>query len=348
MRLMDEILEHARIGRIAQHFPRSPAQRNGLHEADAELIDPGPLSSHLLALKVDAVVEEVQAGLYDDPFLIGWMTATSCLSDLAAVGAEPLGLLLSLSLPTGAEPRLGDEIARGVAAACAQAGTFVLGGDLSEGPLSTCGAAAGLVPRGEVLTRLGARPGDPLYLSGPAGLGNAFALARLSGAAAPRYRPSARLAEGRVIRRLARCCMDTSDGVLATVDTLARLNRCGAVLDVGPAEVLHPAARAAATGAGLPPWLLVAGPHGEFELCFAVAPEREEELLREAAALRWRPVRAGLLTSGQGVLLRGAGPERSLDTARLRNLAGQAGAEPRAYLLALRELAAEAGRAAPP
>lgn len=341
MLLMDQIAEHVRIARIARHFPRAPAQRNRLQESDAELLDLGAGSPHLLALKIDAVTEEVRAGLYDDPFLLGWMTATSCLSDLAAVGAEPLGLVLALTLPQDAEASLGEEVARGVAAACAQAATWVLGGDLGEGPLSACGAAAGLVPRAEVLTRLGARPGDLLYLSGPAGLGNAFALARLAGQPALGYRPRARLAEGRLLRRLARCCIDTSDGLLAAVDTLSRLNNCGAVLELDRAGALHPEARALAARAEVPAWLLAAGPHGEFELCFAVAPEREAGLLREAATAGWQPVPIGAMAPGEGLLLRAAGAERRIDAARLRNLGDGAGRDPQAYLRALRALAAQ-------
>ena len=335
---MNAIEENVLVGRLAGRLPRSPAQLNGLHEADAELIDLGPWSDRLLVLKVDAVVEEIESGLYDDPWLAGWMAVTSCLSDLAAVGADPLGVLLAVTLPAGASKQTTSRLSQGIAAACAQAGTYLLGGDTSTGArLSICGAAAGLVPRGAALTRLGARPGDRVWLTGPAGLGSAFALARLlgTGAPPPAFRPCARLAEGRLLRRLARCCIDTSDGVLAAVDTLMRLNRCRFVLHDRWPQVLHPAALAAVEAVGVPPWVALAGTHGEFELCFTVAPEREGALLQEAALAGFTPILLGEVTAGEGVFLRGADGDLELDTALIRNLGQQAANDPGAYLDAL-------------
>jgi hypothetical protein len=111
---MTAVLEHQLIARLAAGLPRSPAQINGLHESDAELLRlPG--SDLVLALTTDALAEELASGLYRDPGLIGWMLVTVTASDLAAVGADPLGLLICETLPPGAD---GDWIAalqRGIA-----------------------------------------------------------------------------------------------------------------------------------------------------------------------------------------------------------------------------------------
>ncbi len=70
---MNEIRENALIEGLVKGFPRSPLQQNRPHQADAELVHlPG--TDALLALTTDSVVEEVESGLYTDPYLIGWMT----------------------------------------------------------------------------------------------------------------------------------------------------------------------------------------------------------------------------------------------------------------------------------
>lgn len=78
--------EVALLERLAGGFARSHLQCNQRHESDAELIRlPG--SRSVLALTTDAISEEIESGLYADPYLIGWMTVMVNASDLAAVGA---------------------------------------------------------------------------------------------------------------------------------------------------------------------------------------------------------------------------------------------------------------------
>ena len=349
MRPMMNIVEERRIAAFTRPLARSPLQVNAIHEADAELIDLQDGTERLLVLKTDAVVEEIETGLYAEPGLIGWMAVTSNLSDLAAVGADPLGLVVSLTIP----PALGDEflgrLGAGVAEACEAAHTFVLGGDTNEGAkLEVSAAAVGLVPRGGAITRRGARAGDRLYLTGPAGLGSVFALARMEGVAAlPAYRPAARLDAGRILRGQASCCMDTSDGVLHALDTLARVNGRRFVLDDAWDRILDHRAHDAARERRLAPWLMLAGVHGEFELLFAVPPDREPRTVGALLAAGLPPVRLGEVREGQGVGLRGARGEVSLDIASIRAAASLAAHDPRAYVEALVSIARSMEREAP-
>lgn len=344
MRMMDAIAEYRRIAAFTAGLARSPRQRNAVHEADAELLEIADESAMLLAVKTDAVVEEIESGLYSDPELVGWMAVTSSLSDLAAVGAEPLGVLLAWTIPPGTDDAFIAGLARGASAACEAGGTFVVGGDTNEGAhLAACGSAVGLVARGGVLTRVGARPGDAVYLTGPAGLGSAYALSRLEGGRELFFRPRARLAQGRLLRGRASACIDTSDGVLDALDTLTRLNACRMALDARWEEVVHPAALAIARERGLPPWLMLAGIHGEFELCFTVARERERDLAAAFAGASAPLVRLGEVEVGEGVALRTARVEVTLDTAAIRNAGAVAGSDPRAYVERLVAIAHSAG-----
>jgi thiamine-monophosphate kinase len=343
---MATILENALIERLAAGLPRSPHQLNKIRESDAELIHlPG--TSIVLAVTTDGVVEEIEAGLYDDPHLIGWMTVMVNASDLAAVGAEPLGILMSQTLAPGLDDSFIARLQAGVRDACARCGLDVLGGDTNfSDRLQMTATAIGTVTIGRPLTRRGCRPGDRLFASGPLGLGSAFALLKLGGGepgaagCAVEYRPAARLSEGRLLRRFAGCCMDTSDGAIPTLDELMDLNDVGFNLEPPVEELLHPAALAVSDTAGLPPWMMLAGPHGEFELLFTVPAARCDGFIEAAAALGWSPLEIGVATAEPGLRIR-FGTEAApatLDTARVRNLFLEVDGDVEAYVAGLLNL----------
>ena len=345
---MKDVLENVMIDKIARSFLQSPYKRNKIHEADAELIDTGNDSDKYLAVTTDALVEEVESQLYDDPFLIGWMLAMANFSDLAAVGAEPLGLLLSLSFPSSQNEKFIKMLTKGISAACQRLNTFVLGGDTNQGrELFLSGCAVGLVPKESVVSRIGARPGDKLYLTGPAGLGNIFAFLKLFGKdkllKESFYQPVARIEEAKIVREFAGCCMDTSDGVIHTLDTLMRLNRCGFVLSGDWDRILHPIARQVCRDQNIPPWLVLAAVHGEFELCLTINPRNESVFLRAAANAGWDPVLIGEVTTGMSVRIKTPDRIVPLDSGQTRNLSSTKGSEPERYVKELFGVARKAG-----
>lgn len=315
------ILELERIDELTRHLPRSPLQVNAIQQSDAEIIrmDAGSCS---LAITTDTIAEELAAGLYD-PFLAGWMTVMASLSDLAAVGAEPVGLLVSELLPAAWGADLRRDLQAGIAAACRTCNTFVLGGDTgtSSTPVLT-GTALGTLPSGAGFMRTGCLPGHILYSSGPVGRGNAFALAHLlpEKAGAPLcFRPVAALQAGRGLRGLATACMDTSDGVLSTVDQLARLNEIGFDLLFWE-EALDRRSAEIACRCALAPWLLLAGEHGEYQVLFTIPPEREAILRTRCGASGWHARPLGFVTEKPGIRLALRGRSVELDTALIRNL----------------------------
>ncbi|MDH4043629.1 MAG: thiamine-phosphate kinase [Gemmatimonadota bacterium] len=339
---MTAVLEHALIGRLAAALPRSPRQINRLHESDAELVSlPG--SELILAVTTDALVEELATGLYDDPWHIGWMLVTVNASDLAAVGAEPLGLLLCESLPSDTSAEWIAALQRGIGDASLVTGLPVLGGDTNSAPTPhLAGTAIGLVSGLPPLTRCGCRAGDLLYASARLGTGGAFALTRLlpgiAGHGAFPFRPTARIAEGQLLRGRATCCMDTSDGAIATLDELMTRNDVGFLLDVPVPEWTNRRATAVAHAAGLPPWMLHAGPHGEFELLFTVPPDREADLVHTAATIGWDPVRIGMAVPEHTLSFHLDGAPRSIDARRIRNLFTECGGDARQYVAQLAQV----------
>jgi thiamine-monophosphate kinase len=180
------------------------------------------------------------------------------LSDLAAVGATPLGALVALCVPgdgvpngsdgsDGSDGNDGGELAVGVMAGVAEAsaasGCPVLGGDLSGATqLSAAVTVLGTIAGGEpaAVARSGAQAGDVVLVTGPCG-GSAAGLRQLragapdADAALSYRRPVARLAEGALARRSGvHAMMDVSDGLALDLHRLADASGVGFRLDDVP------------------------------------------------------------------------------------------------------------------
>lgn len=254
--------------------PRSPAQTHLPGESDAEVIR---LTDNLfLASSTDSVEEEIAAGLYRDPYTAGWVAVMAGLSDIAAVGASPLGVLLTTIWGNGWGLEQRSAVARGVADALRRCGTGLLGGDTSNGAGTVVSVTALGASAEPLMSRRGARPGDVLCVTGSTGGGAALGASLLLSStglewAEERYRPCARLREGELLRPFATACIDASDGVLRAVQALADVNGMGARL-VWNEQSLDRDAVAYFRKAGLPLWWLWLAEHAEFELLLTIPP----------------------------------------------------------------------------
>jgi thiamine-monophosphate kinase len=175
-----------------------------------------------LVVTQDALVEGVHFRLdWLSWHELGWRAAAVNLSDLAASGATPEGLLVTLVAP--GTTATGDvvDLYRGIA----ETGVPVVGGDTTEGPALVISVTA--LGRSEhVPGRAGARPGDVLVVTGPLGAaGAAFREQRY-------VRPPVRLEEGRVLARRAHALMDISDGIGVDAGHLARRSGVRCVLEL--------------------------------------------------------------------------------------------------------------------
>jgi thiamine-monophosphate kinase len=261
------------------------------------------------------------------------------MSDLAAVGAEPLGILISQVLPNDISSNSLNRLQQGIHDACETCHTYVLGGDtnISDRMFMT-GCAAGLVV--EPMCRIGCQPGDVLYATNRLGKGNAFAFAQLCGHVdiSIEYKPVARLQEGQLLRRLRAVCMDSSDGVLATLDQIMRLNQVGFEICESWQELLDDSVVQLQQMTGLPAWLFLAGHHGELELLFTLPQCHEKELFAIAQEINWMPLRLGKVLERPGVYLPCNDRHVLLDTARIRNLAYACDRDVHRYIEELQQL----------
>jgi thiamine-monophosphate kinase len=288
------LIEHTFLNKIKPFFDKSNDQINGLLESDAELIH--LTENTILAITTDTIVEEIEIGLYDDPYHIGWMVVTVNFSDLAAVGAEPRGFLLNLQITKMTSQSYMEALLKGINAACREYGTSVVGGDTNfSRNLQLGGTSFGIIQNGKPIMRIGCHPGDQLYISGEMGLGSVYALEKLIHKNESRYTffPRARLNDGKIIRQFGSCCIDTSDGFFAALSNLMYINKFGILLHKDLDELIPSEYRKSMENLHLPPWFILAGRHGEFELLFTVDKQKEESLLNEASKNKWNPIKIG-------------------------------------------------------
>jgi len=259
---------------------------------DAALLDPPP--GRTLVLAADAMVEGVHF-LPDDPAgSVGQKLLRVNLSDLAAMGAEPLGYLLTVALPKGRGHDWIQGVAAGLALDQARFGLSILGGDTvgTTGPACLSLTILGHVEPGRALRRAGAAAGDRVWVSGSIGdgaLGLDALQGRLGGLPAPdrawlasRYRlPEPRLGLGQRLGGIASACLDVSDGLLQDLGHLMRAAGASATIERDRIP-LSPAARVALdAAAALWPRIWAGG--DDYELLFT-APLSVDAQVRQAAA----------------------------------------------------------------
>lgn len=203
-------------------------------------------SGSRLVVSTDSTVEDVH---FRHAWLtareIGWRATMAALSDLAAMGAAPLGVLLALTVPARWRESMG-ELAQGIGDAVEAAGTKIVGGDVTDGDrLALAVTVLGHAAR--PLVRSAARPGDTLYLTGALG-GPGAALAAWERSAVPRdsdrarfAHPVARITAGAWLAvHGAHAAIDLSDGLAGDVAHLAAASGVRCVVDLSAVPVLAP------------------------------------------------------------------------------------------------------------
>jgi thiamine-monophosphate kinase len=278
-----------------------------------------PSSDRALVVSTDASVEAVH---FRRDWLtleeIGWRATAAALSDLAAEGAEPAGLLVALTVPPAAGDADVVAVMRGAGAAAGAVGAAVVGGDLSAGPAwSLAVTVLGWAAR--PVTRSGARPGDGIWVTGMLGGPRAALEAwRRNEPPDPMARaafahPMPRIAAGRwLAEHGARAMIDVSDGLGADAAHLAAGSEVAIAIDLERVPVAM-AAVAEASRLGISPEQFAAESGEEYELLVALPESFDPDLvldLRQAAGVLL--TRVGSVTPGAGVRSRLGGADVTL------------------------------------
>ena len=272
---------------------------------DAALIR--PRAGQELVVTTDGLVEGVHFLAEDPPGSVARKALRVNLSNLAAKGAEPIGYFLTLMLPQDRSFAWIKGFARGLARDGERFEVPILGGDTTStsGPLALSLTAVGTVPRGRMIHRSGARPGDLVFVSGTigdAGAGLELAQAAKTGPAdlIARYRvPEPRLGLGRALRGLASAGLDVSDGLIADLGHIAEVSGVSIVVEakllpLAPAVRRlwreEAAVRAAVCG-------------DDYELAFTVPAARRARVIAAAKAVHTPITEIGRVEAGAGVRL---------------------------------------------
>jgi thiamine-monophosphate kinase len=303
---------------IARYFKRSSKRGDVLlGVGDDAAVLQVPIDRRLVAA-VDTIVEGVHFPIGTDAAAIGHRALAVNLSDMAAMGAEPAWITLSLSMPSKDTDWL-DGFAKGLFALADRYNVALVGGDTVRGPLSITVQAMGLIEADLWLTRSGAKVGDAIFVSGVPGEA-AAGLAVLQRASAKSVAvehlierflwPEPRVQLGRSIKSIASSAIDVSDGLLADLAHIGEMSGCGAQIDL---ELLpqSQAMRSLFASAECEQMALTGG--DDYELLFTVPNERLGEL---AAAIAGgvECTRIGRVVSGSGVTCQRAGREVQVAT----------------------------------
>ena len=196
-----------------------------------------------LAVSVDMLHEETHIPPEASPENIGWFAAAVNLSDLAAAGARPHGMLFALGLPKDYEVDNLKRIYSGIRECLSVYGARLLGGDLKESPaLAITGVAIGF---GAGMSRKGARAGESVYITGSMGKGVASFFMWAENIDAEKWveglmRVEPRVKEGMLLKEHGvRTAMDLSDDINTSLNTLSKINGVGFEIDVDSIP-LHP------------------------------------------------------------------------------------------------------------
>lgn len=296
------VRERDLIARLLAPLATSPAAR-GLAD-DAAVFAP-PLGRELVFTH-----DVLAAGIHylpgDPPGDVAWKLLAVNLSDLAATGARPLGVLLGLGLSAAEDDAWVTAFTAGLGRGLARWDVALWGGDTVSGlAAAVLGLTAiGSVEAGTALARSGARPGDGLWVSGTIGdAGLGLAIAR--GAAAPdktllaRFRrPEPRLALGQALVGVASAAMDVSDGLLIDAERLAAASGVAVTVELARLPVSAAAAgRAARDDAGL---AALASAGDDYELLFTLPP---------GATAPPGTTRVGTVAAGVGLTVLGSSGE---------------------------------------
>ena len=330
--------ERALIDRLRRRIPPPPPYVILGVGDDAAVLEPE--RGRLDVVTTDALVEHVHFRRdWTPPGAIGHKALAVNLSDLAAMGATPRAVVLSLLLPDDLPVADFDAMLDGFLALADATGTPLVGGNISRspGPLVLDVTAIGAVHRRKMLRRSGARPGHELYVTGAiggaaAGLGllatGAAGAPGATGAGAGRpaldaalrecveaYErpvPRLRIAAAVARSRAASAAMDLSDGLADAARQIAQACDAGVTIDAGSLPI-HPGALDWCRRSAIDPASFALSGGEDYELLFAVAPRMRNRFLNAVRRAHGPgATRIGRLNTEPGEWLERAGSREPL------------------------------------
>lgn len=293
-RRLRDLGEHAWIARLTRRLPVGRRTLLGPGD-DAAVLRPG---RHPLVVTTDTLVDGVHFRMgWESPAALGRRAYRVNLSDVAAMGAVPVAVLVALEAPPDLPTATLDGIMRGITADARRSGADVVGGNLASAPhlaitITLLGEATG-----PVVTRAGARVGDAIWVTGRLG-DAATAVSRLAAGGSGRPPVPVRFSTGRLLAAVATAMIDVSDGLLQDLGHVCRASGVRADVDA----VSLPIAPACRTRFGSDAMRVAATGGEDYELVFTVPAARAAALRRIVPRLGCRVTRIGAMAPGRPVV----------------------------------------------
>ncbi len=280
-----------------------------LSDDAAEII---PTESMSLVITQDAVAEGIHFFPDDPPQLIAKKALRVNLSDLAAKGADPKYISLSLGLGSNWNEAWISDFAEGLAEDCKAYGIQLTGGDTfrTGGGFVISITAIGELPQGTYTSRLGAAPHEYLYVTGTVGdgaLGLMARQARFEGLSVgenefliDRYLvPNPRIELANILQCFATASMDISDGLVGDLEKLCEASGVAAEVKSSKIPLSTAVQKQITSESNYLQTALTGG--DDYEILFTVKPENCDALERALSTLPFPVTQIGEIISGQGV-----------------------------------------------
>lgn len=311
------IREFALIRTLARRFARHNTQLiRGIGDDAAVLAAPAPGWWHVTTdLLADGIHFNLRTASLES---VGYRAAMANLSDIAAMGAVPRYVLISLAIPSEFGTRQVVQLYTGLMQACRPRHVVLIGGDTSasKAGLFVSLTLLGTTESGRALFRHGARVGNHIYVTGT--LGDSLAGLQLLAHTASKQpahrassplrathknylinrhlRPTARLAEGQWLNnaRVATAAIDLSDGLSGDLRHLCEESRVGAEIDLSTLPI-SAACRAYAESRRLDPAVMALTGGEDYELLFTAPPGKQGVIARHARTHGFHMTRIGTI-----------------------------------------------------
>lgn len=297
---------------LIQRFFKAGA--DAMHPNDEKVIALGigddcallkPAAGEEIAITSDMLVEGRHFFMNANPELLGRKALAVNLSDLAAMGAKPIGFTLSIALPNVDIAWL-EAFSKGLFAVANQYSCPLIGGDTTAGPLTISITAFGRIPSGKAIRRSGAKVGHDIWASGTIGDARLALAALRHEITLPEsdlkqiehrmHNPTPRVELGMTIRELASAALDISDGLLGDLHHILKQSQVSAkvFLDQIPkSETLQKQSediqnQFAASGGD------------DYEICFTAPTEKRDVIDEISTALNLPLTRIGSITEKVG------------------------------------------------
>jgi len=305
---VSEFGERALVELARMTFKKGPRVKVGIGD-DAAAID---IDGRYLIVTTDMLVAGTHFPLGTTAEQIGIKAVIVNLSDIAAMGAEPLALIFSVGLPRELDVNFVRRMIRGMDVTARRYGAYVVGGDLDEtDDITIAGAAFGLAKKSQLLTRSGAKPGNIIAVTGQLGAASAGLKILLERLPPKGYEklikaqlePIARVREGMLLAKNgARAAIDLTDGLAANLWQVSRMSKAKMIIDRDKVPI-HPLVNKLSERHGFDVEEFAFFSGEDFEMLFTLRRDIWEKVRHALKRIGTDATAIGYVSNGRGVYI---------------------------------------------